>query len=106
MPLTLDPRSQLAKNFREGMDLTDIMPGPMGMVGKLPKGWLREKFSEYTSKIHPRVKGVFQGRLDPAMSLRDLRKAEEFLIKETASGGKITTKKQAKKSLEKASKQF
>jgi len=35
MPLTLDPRSQLAKNFREGMDLTDIMPGPMGMAAKM-----------------------------------------------------------------------
>ena len=35
MPLTLDPRSQLAKNFREGMDLTDIMPGGMGMAAKL-----------------------------------------------------------------------
>ena len=35
MPLTPDPRSQLAKNFREGMDLTDIMPGPMGMAAKM-----------------------------------------------------------------------
>ena len=35
MPLTLDPRSQLAKNFREGMDLTDIMPGPMGMAARM-----------------------------------------------------------------------
>ena len=35
MPLTLDPRSQLAKNFREGMDLTDIMPGGMGMAAKM-----------------------------------------------------------------------
>ena len=35
MPLIPDPRSQLAKNFREGMDLTDIMPGPMGMAAKM-----------------------------------------------------------------------
>ena len=35
MPLTLDPRSQLAKNFREGLDLTDIMPGGMGMAAKM-----------------------------------------------------------------------
>ena len=35
MPLIPDPRSQLAKNFREGMDLTDIMPGGMGMAAKL-----------------------------------------------------------------------
>jgi len=35
MPLTLDSRSQLAKNFREGMDLTDIMPGGMGMAAKM-----------------------------------------------------------------------
>jgi len=35
MPLTLDPRSKLAKNFREGMDLTDIMPGGMGMAAKM-----------------------------------------------------------------------
>ena len=35
MPLIPDPRSQLAKNFREGMDLTDIMPGGMGMAAKM-----------------------------------------------------------------------
>ena len=35
MALTLDPRSQLANNFREGMDLTDIMPGGMGMAAKM-----------------------------------------------------------------------
>ena len=35
MPLIPNPRSQLAKNFREGMDLTDIMPGPMGMAAKM-----------------------------------------------------------------------
>ena len=35
MPLIPDPRSQLAKNFREGMDLTDIIPGPMGMAAKM-----------------------------------------------------------------------
>ena len=37
MPLIPDPRSQLAKNFREGMDLTDIMPGPMGMAARMSK---------------------------------------------------------------------
>ena len=35
MPLIPDPRSQLAKNFREGLDLTDIMPGGMGMAAKM-----------------------------------------------------------------------
>ena len=35
MPLIPDPRRQLAKNFREGMDLTDIMPGGMGMAAKM-----------------------------------------------------------------------
>ena len=35
MPLIPDPRSQLAKNFRVGMDLTDIIPGPMGMAAKM-----------------------------------------------------------------------
>ena len=35
MPLIPDPRSQLAKNFREGMDLTDLMPGGMGMAAKM-----------------------------------------------------------------------
>ena len=35
MPLIPDPRSQLARNFNEGLDLTDIMPGGMGMAAKM-----------------------------------------------------------------------
>ena len=35
MPLIPDPRSQLARNFKEGLDLTDIMPGGMGMAAKM-----------------------------------------------------------------------
>ena len=35
MPLIPDPRSKLARNFKEGLDLTDIMPGGMGMAAKM-----------------------------------------------------------------------
>ena len=35
MPLILDPRSKLARNFKEGLDLTDLMPGGMGMAAKM-----------------------------------------------------------------------
>ena len=40
MPLTLDPRSQLARNFKDSLtsaDMMDLMPGPMGMAARMSK---------------------------------------------------------------------
>ena len=76
MPLTLDPRSQLAKNFREGMDLTDIMPGGMGMAAKMSSPavdvlsrWIRRFRKDKPPTVPEKV-------IDKAIRHEEVRKGE------------------------------
>ena len=80
MPLIPDPRSQLAKNFREGMDLTDIMPGGMGMAAKMSSPavdvlsrWIRRFRKDKPptvplKNIEKALKHEYQRRTDQALA--------------------------------------
>ena len=76
MPLTLDPRSKLAKNFREGLDLTDIMPGGIGMAAKMSKPavdvlsrWIRRFRKDKPPTVPERV-------IDKAIMHEEVRRGE------------------------------
>ena len=77
MPLIPDPRSQLAKNFREGMDLTDIMPGPMGMAAKM---------SSPAVDVLSRWKRRFRKDKPPTVPEKHIKKALENEEKRTEFG--------------------